>query len=523
VERYSPWWKKQVLPVGRTIVRMNTTPDAVPTADLVRRCRAAQADWAARPVRERLRPVAALRDLLVSECDRLTAAVDRDIGRPPAEVLGTDMLPMAAACRFLEGHAARLLRPQRVPWTQRPFWMFGSRDTVYRRPHGVVGIIGTWNYPLFLNAIPIIHALTAGNGVVWKPSEVAPQTAAELHRVLLAAGYPPDLIGRMPATREGGAELAEADVDHIQFTGSAAVGRVLARRLGERLIGSTLELSGCDAQIVLPDADPVLAARAAWFGATVNRGQTCIAVRRAFVHRDAYDRYLDVLRPLAAAAGPLPLATPGQVKQAERLVAEAVAAGAKRLADNGPVTVGERACRPTVLFDATPEMTVCREASFAPLLAVVPVASADEAARAAADCDYALGSSVFTADTARGEAYAERLPAGLVTVNDALTAGAHPATPFGGRGASGWGVTQGPDGLLAMTVPQAVSVNSSRFRPHYDLATAGPEEVAATAEALKGVLEMGYAAGWGTRWAGLWRLVRAGRAIAKAKTGSKKS
>src|SRR5205823_10410343 len=110
------------------------------------------------------------------------------------------------------------------------------------------------------------------------------------------------LVQMLPATRETGATVAEADVDHVVFTGSAATGRKLAARLGERLVSSTLELSGCDAMFVLPDADVNLAARAAWFGATVNRGQTCTAVRRAVVQRAVYPAFAESLQqPLATA------------------------------------------------------------------------------------------------------------------------------------------------------------------------------------------------------------------------------
>src|SRR5262249_5533102 len=150
--------------------------------------------------------------------------------------------PTADACRFLLRQAEKLLRPRRVPSGQRPIWLWGQSDTVHRAPRGVVGIIGTWNYPLFLNGIQILQALTAGNAVVWKPSEVTPRFADLLHRLLLRAGYPEDLVGMLPATREMGPVLAEAAVDHVVFTGSAPVGRKLAARLGERLVSSTLEL-----------------------------------------------------------------------------------------------------------------------------------------------------------------------------------------------------------------------------------------------------------------------------------------
>src|SRR5262249_3973521 len=142
---------------------------------------------------------------------------------------------------------------------------------------------------------------------------------------------PPDLVQLLPATREAGQELADADVDHIVFTGSSATGRRLAEHLGRRLVTSTLELSGCDALFVLDDADVGLAARAAWFGATLNRGQTCLASRRVLVHRSLYPAFTDALRPLAREGRPMRLALESQVKQAEDLVRDALAGGARLL------------------------------------------------------------------------------------------------------------------------------------------------------------------------------------------------
>src|SRR5262249_36204292 len=240
-------------------------------------------------------------------------------------------LPLADALRFLESQACRLLKPKRVPRRLLPFWLWPQRDTIHRRPRCIVGIIGTWNYPVFLNGVQIAQALTAGNGVVWKPSEIAPASAAALHGLFLRAGYPEHLLTMMDATREAGRDLAEGDVDHLVFTGSSATGKVLAENLGRRLISSTLELSGCDAMFVLDDADPALAARAAWFGATANRGQTCIAARRVFVQRDVYPAFIEALKPLAANAPALSQALPAQVEHAEQLVQEALADGGSLL------------------------------------------------------------------------------------------------------------------------------------------------------------------------------------------------
>ncbi len=491
------------------MIRMTTTTSTpVDVTPEVLAARAAQRGWAEVALARRLMPVTAFRRLLVSACDQLCRVIAEEVGKGVHEVVGSEILPTADACLFVERQAASLLRPRRVSTRTRPWWMFGQSDTIHRRPRGVVGIIGTWNYPLFLNAVQIVQALVVGNAVVWKPSEVTPRFAEVLRDLLHEAGFPPEVFRVLPATRDMGAVLAEAPIDHMVFTGSAAIGRKLAARLGERLVSSTLELSGCDVQLLLDDADVTLAARAAWFGVTLNRGQTCIAVRRAIVPRALYGAYCDLLRPLSAQAKPLALAMPSQTRQAQRLVDEAIAAGGRLLVD-GPVRVEGDACRPAVIVDASPEMSVCQEACFAPVMAVMPYDTLEEALAMEARCPFGLGASVFTARPSRAEAIAPRLRAGMVSVNDVVVPTAHPATPFGGRGDSGWGVTQGAAGLLEMTVPQVVSARGGSFRPHYDMGD--PAKLAASDAMLRGLLEATHAPTFLARMRGWWRTVRAAR------------
>ena len=475
----------------------------LPFADDVQRCRTAQQIWARQPVRERLKPLRSLRRLLVSEADRIGAAVQRDVLRRPDEVLATDILPTADACRFLQRRAVSILRPRKISLLDRPLWLLGERSAVHRRPHGVVGIIGTWNYPIYLNGIQIVQALSAGNGVLWKPSELMPQSARLLHELFLTAGYSAELLRMLAATREAGPQLAEADIDHVVFTGSAAVGRKLATRLGERLISSTLELSGCDALFVLADADLELAARAAWFGVTLNNGQTCLAVRRIFVQQAVYPEFVLALEPLAKQAQPVTLVQDSQVRQAEQLVAEAVAEGARLLVPRSTVREPQSTMVPAIVADARPEMALCRDASFAPVTVLLKFTDLAEALQMDSQCGYALGASIFTANERLANQLAARLGPGMIAINDALAPVAHPATPFGGRGASGWGSTQGVEGLLGMTVPQVVSVRSGHFRPHYDPLEQNPHVAALT----RGMLEMTH----GTlrqRWTGLKRVLR---------------
>src|SRR5262249_15447030 len=158
------------------------------------------------------------RRLLVAERDCVAAAVGRDLGKPADEALAADVLPLADACCFLQQEASRLLRPRRVPSRLRPAWLLGQKDTVHRRPPGLVGILGPWTYRVSLNGVQITQALPAGNGVVWKPSEVAPASADVLIDLLGRADYPDGLVQKLPATREAGKELAEAEIDHVVFT-----------------------------------------------------------------------------------------------------------------------------------------------------------------------------------------------------------------------------------------------------------------------------------------------------------------
>jgi acyl-CoA reductase-like NAD-dependent aldehyde dehydrogenase len=325
-----------------------------------------------------------------------------------------------------------------------------------------------------------------------------------LHSLFLRSGYPAELIQMLDSRREMGRELAEAAVDHIVFTGLSITGQALAATLGRRLVSSSLELSGCDAMFVFDDADVGLAARAAWFGATANRGQTCIAVRRAFVQRAVYPAFLAALEPLAASAPLLPQVMPAQVEQAERLVREAVAEGGRLLSAKSKAADGA-GCAPMVVADARPEMALCREATFAPVMAVLPFEHVDEAVIMDRQCPYGLGASIFTHHRKQAVELAARLRTGMVAINDVIAPTAHPATPFGGVGRSGWGVTQGAEGLLELTVPQVVSARGGSFRPHYDMSAGSG---VSHGEMVRGMLAFSHGATFRQRLAGLWRLLQ---------------
>jgi delta 1-pyrroline-5-carboxylate dehydrogenase len=159
---------------------------------------------------------------------------------------------------------------------------------------------------------------------------------------------------------------------------------------------------------------------------------------------------------------------------------------------------------PTFLFDAPVEADICREACFAPVAAVIPFDSVDEAISLTKQCPFGLGASIFTSNATAAHKLAASIPSGSVTVNDLVAPTAHPATPFGGRGSSGWGVTQGEEGLLEMTVPQVVTVQSGALHLHFDEAV-NPNPN--TGDILRGLLRLTHARGIREKIRGVWQMV----------------
>ncbi|MDZ4858507.1 MAG: aldehyde dehydrogenase family protein [Candidatus Hydrogenedentes bacterium] len=491
--------------VGSEVDSKDPRGDAqTPFYNETERARHAQQAWAQVPVRDRLRSVRALRHGLVDATHHICRTIAGDVGKPVDECLMSEILPLAEECRFLEKHAHRILRPRRSSLRSRPILFWGQSDRTTRLPRGVVAVIGTWNLPLMINGMQILHALAAGNAVLFKPSEVAPRTGELLAELIVQAGFPDGLFHLLPARRDAGPQLAEADIDHVVFTGNTNTGRALASTLGRRLVTSTLELSGCDLLLLLEDGDVELAARGAWFGATANAGQACVGTRRAFVHRSQLNNFLDVLAPLVEQASPVPLILPSQVELADRLVADALKHGARLIRREGqPLAKGQ--VRPAVLVQESPDTLACREAFFAPLLTVVPYDKLEQVVAWDAQCPFDLCASIFTADPRRALALSGRLRCGVVHVNDVIFPMAHPATSFGGRGASGWGRTKGVEGLLEMTAPQVVSVVSGRFRPHYN---SRGSHWFLHPEALDALIELRHARSLRARLRGAWRLVK---------------
>ncbi|GAA2070972.1 benzaldehyde dehydrogenase [Actinomadura alba] len=316
-----------------------------------------------------------------------------------------------------------------------------------RLPVGVVGVIAPFNVPLILAIRSVAPALALGNAVLLKPD---PRTAVSggvvLARVFEEAGLPDGLLHVLPGGADTGRALvAEPRVRVISFTGSTAAGRQVGELAARHLKRAHLELGGNSALIVLDDADLDLAVSAGTWGSYFHQGQICMTTGRHLVHESLAEEYIE---RLVAKADGLPVGDPateqvalgpiidaGQRDKIHSLVTGSVDAGA-RLAAGG--TYEDLFYRPTVLADLTPQSPAYAQEVFGPVAPVMSFATAEEAVSLAADTEYGLSLGILTRDVMKGLALAERIPTGIVHIND-QTVDDEAVAPFGGVGASGTG------------------------------------------------------------------------------------
>jgi benzaldehyde dehydrogenase (NAD) len=399
----------------------------------------AQRGWAARPYHERAavlrragdlwrQHAAEVQDWLVRESGsiRAKAAVETDAAAQECYEAAT--LASAPLGEILPSALERMSLAQRVPV-------------------GVVGVIAPFNFPLTLSIRSVAPALALGNAVVLKPD---PRTAVSggvaLARIFEEAGLPASVLHMLPGGVDAGEALVtDPHIPVVSFTGSTSAGRRVGELAARHLKRSHLELGGNSALVVLDDADLNTAVGLGAWGSYVHSGQICMATGRHLVHESLVDEYIERLAIRAAslevgnpaeqdvALGPIIDAR--QRDKIHELVQASVAAGASLRAGG---SYRELFYRPTVLTDVSPETPAYAQEVFGPVASVMPFANLDEAVRLASDSEYGLSLGIATADVAKGLALAERIPTGIVHIND-QTVNDEAVAPFGGVRASGTG------------------------------------------------------------------------------------
>jgi succinate-semialdehyde dehydrogenase / glutarate-semialdehyde dehydrogenase len=442
-------------------------PQSAPAdvAEAAAKARAAQREWASWPVARRLAGFERAHELLLSEHETIADLIQIGCGKTRRMAFEESCdVPMVIS-HYLKS-ARRILKPARRGGAMPVI----SASVEQHRPKGVVAVISPWNYPLALAASDALPALVAGNAVIARPDNQTALTALWAIDTARRAGLPEGLwqavLGRGAVI--GGEVIARAD--YVDYTGSSATGRTIARQAGERLIGYSLELGGKNPMLVLADADPRAAARIAVRACFASAGQLCESIERIYVHDTVYDRFVAefTTRTENLALGTAldysyeigSLTFPRQLDTVTAHVGDAVAKGATVLAGGRPrPDLGPYFHEPTVLTGVTPGMTVYREETFGPVVSIYRVSSDDEAVEQANDTAYGLNASVCGRDVGHARAVAARVRAGSVNVNEGfIAAWGSVAAPSGGLGDSGSGRRHGPEGLLKYVDTQTIAV-----------------------------------------------------------------
>jgi benzaldehyde dehydrogenase (NAD) len=413
----------------------------------------------------------ARRSILVNAAVALESKADAFVDAMMAEVGATKGWAL-----FNLGLAAGMVREAAAITTQIsgeviPSDKPGCLAMALREPVGVILGIAPWNAPIILGVRAIAVPLACGNAVILKASENCPRTHSIIVEAFAEAGFPDGVVNVVTNAPADAAEVVGALIDapqvkRINFTGSTAVGRIIAKRAAEHLKPVLLELGGKAPLIVLEDADLDEAVKAAAFGAFMNQGQICMSTERIIVVdsvAEAFSAKFAAKAKSMATGDPREGATPlgavvdqRTVVHVNGLIDDALGKGAVAIAGGKAESVLMPA---TVIDGVTDSMQLYREESFGPIVAIIRAKDEADAIRLANDSQYGLSASVFTRDTARGLGVARQINSGICHINGP-TVHDEAQMPFGGVGASGYGRFGGKAGIDSFTELRWITIET---------------------------------------------------------------
>lgn len=412
---------------------------------------------------ERRLKLTKLLDAILERKDALLEAAQRDLSKPPTETNLTEMLPLVGEAKHAIANLPRWMKPHRIRPT---LASLGTSSRVMYQPKGRCLIVSPWNYPLSLALGPVVSAVAAGNAAILKPSEFTPHTNG-IVKDIVGAVFAADEV----AVVEGDAEIATAllslPFDHIFFTGSPAVGKIVMAAAARNLASVTLELGGKSPVIVDASADLQAAAEHIVWGKMVNAGQTCIAPDYVYVHRDVADRFVELCRSsIAQRYGTSDAAIksssdfPRMIhrRHAERiahLIDDAVQSGG-RIACGGESDLDSRYVAPTLLRDVPASARIRNEEIFGPVLPILTFDALDAVIAEINAAPKPLALYVWTREERTIEALETNTSSGSLCVNLCLQQFAQHNLPFGGVNTSGIGNAHGLFGFKAFSHERAV-------------------------------------------------------------------
>ena len=432
----------------------------------VERVRKNQPAWEALGIKGRREYLYRLRDWLLDHSEEIADIMQAETGKVRAEA-GSEVIYLTDLINFYGKKGKKFIGEEKVS-AHSPLMKMKKLRVQYR-PFEVVGVISPWNFPLILSLGDAIPALLAGCSVVIKPSELTPLGLQRILRAWKEEIGAPDVLEVVNGMGETGSALVD-QVDFVQFTGSDRTGKKVMAQAAEKLTPVSLELGGNDAMIVLESANLDRAVNAAAWGAFLNTGQVCMSVERIYVADAIYPEFVDRLgkevdglrqgadgAEFGSELGAMTFAP--QIEICTEHVRDAREKGARVLVGGeGQLDKPGQWLPPTVIADASHDMEVMREESFGPVVAVMPVSSADEAVERANESRHGLTGYVF-GKPKEAEAVARRLEVGAACVNDVLINFLVPSVPMGGWKDSGIGFRHGEYGIKKFVRAESLVIN----------------------------------------------------------------
>lgn len=412
---------------------------------------------------ERMALLKKLLDWINKHQEDIRRAIYADFKKPYPEIDISEIFVVTSEIKHAINHLENWMKPKKV---STPLTMLGSSSYIHYEPKGVSLIISPWNYPFNLALGPLVSALSAGCTVIIKPSEITPHTSALIRR-LVEETFDKALVAVFEGEIEVAQKLLAKPFDHIFFTGSPAVGKIIMKAAAENLSSVTLELGGKSPAIVDIQADLKDAASKIVWGKFVNCGQTCIAPDYVLVHRAIQIPFLEELKTqilkmydpsgkgIEKSKDYARIVSTKHLKRLKQLMADAEIKGAQSFF-GGYVNEEENFFEPTVLTGVTDDMTILQEEIFGPILPVKPYDDLEEALNYINSKPKPLALYIFSKDNNQIQEVFKNTSSGGAVANDCVLHFLQNELPFGGVNNSGIGKAHGHFGFLAFSNEKAV-------------------------------------------------------------------
>ena len=417
---------------------------------------------ATRDLRFRRECLKKLRRTIIAWQPRICEALQADLGKNAAESYMSEIGMVLSGLSDSLSHLRRWAKTER---SFSPLAHFPSCSRVMKEPYGVALVIAPWNYPILLSLDPLAAALSAGNTVILKPSELSPATTAVLAE-MLGEMFPPELVSVVQGGPEVSNALLAEETDYIFFTGSPAIGKVVMEAAAKHLTPVTLELGGKSPCIIDETADIKVAATRIAFGKVLNAGQTCVAPDYAIIHASKKEEFITAYRnAVAKMVGHHPL----ENENFPHIINARHFTRVMGLMEGATPALGgkgdEESLRiePTLLTDVTPDSPCMQQEIFGPVLPLLTYENLDDAEKFVLARPKPLACYIFTRNRATEKRLLNTLSFGGGFVNDTIVHLSDPALPFGGVGNSGMGAYHGKAGFDTFTHRKSVLKKANRL------------------------------------------------------------